>query len=133
MKSALDFFSKNILGVILVTLVVFIAKIISPYIAIGSVACSIIIGLLINSFITLKESFKPGIKFSEKYLLSIAIILMGANLNLSILELIEFKIIVYIIVIIAFTISISLIFGKLFNISKSLSLLIGIGNGICGS
>jgi len=100
---------------------------------IGSVAISILLGMIINYFFSIDKSFKSGIKFSEKYLLSIAIIFMGAGLNFSVLELIEFNIIYTILLIIVFAIFSSLLIGKLFNLSNSLSFLIGIGNGICGA
>jgi uncharacterized integral membrane protein (TIGR00698 family) len=58
---------------------------------------------------------------------------MGAGLNFSVLELIEFNIIYIILLIIVFAIFSSLIIGRLFNLSNSLSFLIGIGNGICGA
>ena len=117
----------------MVSFVVFISKILSTYLHIGSVATSIILGMIINYSFSIDKSFKAGIKLSEKYLLSIAIIFMGAGLNFSVLELIEFNIIYIILLIIVFAIFSSLIIGRLFNLSNSLSFLIGIGNGICGA
>ena len=89
--------------------------------------------MIINYLYPLDKSFKPGIIFSEKYLLSIAIIFMGAGLDLSVLGLIESEIIYIILVIIVVAIFSSLIIGKIFNLSNSLSFLIGIGNGVCGA
>lgn len=129
----MNFIKKYIKGLLLVSFVVFISKILSIYLYIGSVAISILLGMIINYFFSIDKSFKSGIKFSEKYLLSIAIIFMGAGLNFSVLELIEFNIIYTILLIIVFAIFSSLLIGKLFNLSNSLSFLIGIGNGICGA
>ena len=132
-KIFLNFIKKNIKGLLLVSFVVFISRIFSAYLYIGSIAISIILGMVINYLYPLGKSFKEGISFSEKYLLSIAIIFMGASLDLSILGLIESKIIYIIIAIIVIAISSSLILGKIFNLSNSLSFLIGIGNGVCGA
>ena len=129
----MNFIKKYIKGLLLVSFVVFISKILSIYLYIGSVAISILLGMIINYFFSIDKSFKTGIKFSEKYLLSIAIIFMGAGLNFSVVELIESNIIYTILLIIVFAIFSSLIAGKLFNLSNSLSFLIGIGNGICGA
>ena len=129
----LDFIKKNIKGLLLVSFVVFISRILSIYLYIGPVAISIILGMIINYLYPLDKSFKEGITFSEKYLLSIAIIFMGAGLDLSILGLIESEIIYIILAIIVVAIFSSLIIGKIFNLSNSLSFLIGIGNGVCGA
>ena len=129
----MNFVKKHIKGLLLVSFVVLISQLLSVYLHIGSVAISIILGMIINYFFPIDKSFKKGITFSEKYLLSTAIILMGAGLNFSALELVKPNIIYIILVIIVTTIFSSLIIGKIFNLSNSLSFLIGIGNGVCGS
>ena len=120
-------------GILLIAIIVFFATTLSTYIFIGSVASAIILGILINQFFSIPESCNKGIKFSEKTLLSIAIILLGSTLNVKILSFIDLKIFGILILLISTSIIISLILGKLFNLSNSLSLLLGIGNGICGS
>ena len=120
-------------GILLIAVVVFIATIISSYIFIGTVASAIILGILINQFFPIPKSCQAGIKFSEKTLLSVAIILLGSTLNVTILSFIDLKILGILILLICTSIIISLLLGKLFNLSSPLSLLLGIGNGICGS
>ena len=129
----LNFIKNNIKGLILISFIVLFAQILSIYILIGSVTISIILGLIINYIYPLDKSFRKGINFSEKYLLSAAIIFMGASLDLSILSLIESKIIYNVIIVMIIAIISSLILGKIFNFSNSFSFLIGIGNGVCGS
>mgnify|MGYP001201925029 FL=1 len=129
----MNFVKKHIKGLLLVSFVVLISQLLSVYLYIGTVSISIILGMIINYFFYIDKSFKKGITFSEKYLLSTAIILMGAGLNFSTLELVKPNIIYIILIIIVATIFSSLIIGKIFNLSNSLSFLIGIGNGICGS
>jgi len=123
----------SIKGLLLVSVIVFISKLLSFYLYIGPIIISILLGLLINYLYPLNNSFKPGIDFSEKYLLSIAIALMGASLDVSVINLIEPKIFYILIITILVAISSSLILGKIFNLSNSLTFLIGAGNGICGS
>ena len=124
---------KYIKGLLLISLIVCISIFLSSYLYIGSISIAIISGIIINYFFNLDKSFNDGINFSEKKLLSVAIVFMGASLNLSILSAIGTKVIFIIILIIIVAIFSSLIIGKIFNLSGSLSLLIGIGNGICGS
>jgi uncharacterized integral membrane protein (TIGR00698 family) len=129
----MSFINSKIKGLILVSAIVFITKIFSVYLYIGSITIAILIGILYNYLYPLNESFKEGVNFAEKYFLSIAIILMAANLEVSILDTNIYKNIYLVIIIIMVGIFSSFIFGKLFKLSNNLSFLIGIGNGVCGS
>ena len=129
----MEFYQKNIKGLLLISVIVLCAKILSSYIYIGSVTISIILGIIINYFFTLNQTYRSGINFSEKHFLNVAIILMGANLNFAVINTINYKFIFIIIAIILTTITSSIILGRIFKASTSLSFLIGIGNGICGS
>ena len=120
-------------GLFVVVFISFIAQLLSPYILIGTVAVAIIIGMLLGNIFNIKETFRPGIIFAEKQLLNIAIVLMGAQLNAGVLELITFKTILIIISTIIIAILSAKIIGKFFKLNQSLSVLIGVGNGICGS
>ena len=120
-------------GLFVVVFISFIAQVLSPYILIGSVATAIIIGMFFGNIFTIKDSFKSGILFAEKKILNIAIVLMGAQLNAGVLELITYKTVLIIISTIIIAILSARIIGKFFNLSESLSVLIGVGNGICGS
>ena len=120
-------------GIFFISIIVTTSIVISSYVLIGSVAIAIIIGMLIKQFFPINETFNDGIKFSEKTLLSIAIILLGSTLDINILNSIDFKTIGLIVALICSSILLSLILGKLLKLSNKLSLLLGVGNGICGS
>mgnify|MGYP006156856173 FL=1 len=120
-------------GILLISFIVVLSKILSNYIFIGSIACAIILGFIVNQTFKIPDYFKPGIKISEYFFLNAAIILLGSTLDLSILYLINIKIVSLLVLLITVSIFSSLVLGKIFNLSSSLSLLIGIGNGVCGS
>ena len=125
---------KNITpGLFLVFFITSISILLSNFIYVGSILISILLGVLINNFFKINENFSKGIDFSEKHLLNLAIIFMGANFNNSIIKEIDFNILfnVFLFVIIGFTITILLC--KLFNLPSKLSQLLAIGNAICGS
>ena len=133
MNSIIKSFRNNIPGFLLISFIVTVASFTSIYIQIGSIACAIIIGMIIKSILTIPDYCISGVNFSEKHLLSLAIILMGVNLDVSVLDVIDWNIISLIFLLIVSTILVSILLGKIFNLSTSLSLLLGIGNGICGS
>lgn len=130
MKSGL---LQNSYGVGLCLLIGIVAIIISKYIPFGSVSLAIILGIIVGNLIPPNEIFKKGITFSEKHLLSFAIALMGVSLNFQILKELGFKSILLIVTGLTVTIGTSLLLAKVFKFDNKFSLLLGIGNGVCGS
>ncbi len=126
---------KNIIpGLLLASLIACLSIYFSYFIPIGSVAIAILIGVFINNaFLNKIDLFKAGISFSEKHLLSLAIILLGLNLDFNIIKSIPINSIAFILVLIFISLLICYFLGLIFGISKNLSILLGIGNGICGS
>ena len=120
-------------GFIIVCTIAILAQFISNYLFLGTITCAILLGILINQFFDLPNDVNLFSNFAEKKILNIAIIFMGAGLELSILKLINFKILIFISVLILISILSSLLIGKLMGIANSTALLIGIGNAICGS
>ena len=126
---------RNIIpGLLLTSLITFLSIYFSSFIPIGSVAIAILMGISINNtFLNQTEIFKTGISFSEKQLLSLAIILLGASLNFNKVMLIPVSSIIFIICIIFISLLFCYLLGKIFGLNKNLSILLGIGNGVCGS
>jgi len=126
-------FKQYLYGILFCILIGIAALFLSSYIPIGAVAIAIILGIIIGNITNPGTIFNKGINFSEKHILSFAIALMGVNLNFLILKELGFKSILLIIVAMGITISSSIILAKIFKFDKKFALLIGIGNGICGS
>lgn len=123
----------KIYGILLCIVVACIAVFSSSFIAIGSVALAIIIGAVVGNSFSINSKYNSGITYSEKKLLGIAIALMGINLDFAILAQLGIESIGLIIVSIIVTILISVYFAKLLNFDKDFALILGIGNGVCGS
>ncbi len=100
----------------------------------GGVTAAILLGLIIGNIFEIKDSYKSGINFAEKKLLALAIMLMGLKLELKVLsDLGAEAIIIIIIIMVASTIIFGLLYGRLTGLNTKLSLLLGVGNAICGS
>ena len=123
---------KNIIpGLLLTSLIGCISLFLSNYISIGSVAIAILLGFILNNTLLSKYSiYDAGVDFSEKKLLSAAIILLGSSLNFTFLNV---KVVLIIFLIIIFSILICYLVGTLVGLDKDISVLLGVGNGICGS
>jgi len=124
---------NTIYGIILCVVIAVSALILSPYIPIGAVAIAIVLGIIIGNLLKPGKKFNKGISFSEKHILSFAIALMGVNLNFLILQKLGIKSIAVIIIAMSITILSSVLLAKIFKFNKKFALLLGIGNGICGS
>lgn len=121
-------------GLLLALALALLAKFIAPYLGqIGSVTTAIILGMLISNTIPLSSHFSAGLKFSEKQLLSLAIMLLGFNLQVKSLLNIGILPLVIIIIVQFITILTGSALGRLFGFNKKTSLLLGVGNAVCGS
>lgn len=109
------------------------AAVLSEFIPIGSVVIAILLGIVVGNTLKPGTRFATGIAFSEKRILAFAVALMGVNLNFMILGDLGYQSILIIVSGIAVTLSSSLLFAKIFRFDRKFALLLGIGNGICGS
>jgi len=100
-----------------------------------AISTALILGIALGNITKskTKENFTKGIKFSEKYILEAAIVLMGLKLNINYLFELGPKALVFVLISIITTISLAPVIGKLFNLNKKESVLTGVGNSICGS
>ena len=128
-------YTKGLLASIAVATV---STIITEFISFSTATVAIILGMIVgnkfyNTFHAEDSEFKSGVKWAEKDLLMFAIALMGINLNFTMLANLGFATILIIVFGIIFTIFMGIFLGKLFKLNPKLSLMIGIGNGVCGS
>jgi len=128
-------YTKGLLASIVVAI---LASTITHFISFSTATVAIILGMIVGNiffktFHTDEPGFKSGVKFAEKDLLMFAIALMGINLNFTMLANLGVKTILIIVLGMVFTISMGILLGKLFKLNPKLSLMIGIGNGVCGS
>lgn len=124
---------NKIYGIFLSIVIGAIAVFASGFIPVGSVALAIVVGAVVGNIVNLHNKYEEGITYSEKKLLGMAIALMGINLDFVILSHLGFTSIFLIISAMIVTILVSIYFAKLFKFDKNFSLILGIGNGVCGS
>ncbi len=120
-------------GFLFTLLLALIAFWLSGFLPVGAVVVGISLGIIVGNLFGVKEAWLPGIGFAEKHILAWAIILMGVKLDFNIVKELGLKAVLIIIAAIIFTITVSQILGKVFRMNRRLALLLGIGNGVCGS
>lgn len=100
---------------------------------IGPMACAIILAILYRQFIGYPEQLRAGIQFSSKTILRFAIILYGLKLNMNVILQQGLGLIVRDMIVITFAILTTVWLGKRLKANASLTLLLGIGTGVCGA
>lgn len=100
----------------------------------GQMACAIILAVLYRHYWGYPaETFRSGIAFSGKSLLRLAIILYGLKLNITQVFHDGFDLLVRDAATAIFAIGCTLLLAKWLKADMKLSLLLGIGTGICGA
>jgi uncharacterized integral membrane protein (TIGR00698 family) len=94
---------------------------------VGPIVLALLIGLLVNY-----SPLNPGGAYAGRFLLRLAIVLMGARVTADVLSKASLVGIAIILVVMAFTIWLSLFIGKRTRLEKDAAALIGTGNSICG-
>lgn len=100
---------------------------------VGPLACAIIIAVFYRQLFGYPEQLRAGIQFSSGKLLRLAIILFGLKLNIAVILSQGAGLLVYGAFTIVFSIGLTLVFAKMFKADPSLSLILGIGTGVCGA
>lgn len=123
-----------IYGILLSIITGILAKLLSIFVpSFGSVTIAIFLGIIIKNLIMTSDKSNKGTKLIEKKLLPIAIMLLGAQLNFTILIDLGYKSILFIILLVCATILSGYFLASLFGFNKQFGLLLGTGNAVCGS
>jgi uncharacterized integral membrane protein (TIGR00698 family) len=93
----------------------------------------LVLGIAIRSLWVPDARFKPGISFAAKQLLEIAIVLLGASLNLHKLVDAGPKLIGAVLISVTITILTGIGLGRAAGLETRQAILLGVGNGICGN
>ncbi len=94
---------------------------------------AILLGVLIRAFWTPGPVWKPGIAFSAKTLLEIAVVLLGASLSAALIVALGPFLLVGIAIIVAVAIVTSYGICRALGLPKKMSVLVACGNSICGN
>ncbi|KAA0700768.1 YeiH family protein [Neorhizobium sp. P12A] len=100
---------------------------------IESLVLAIALGIAVCTIRPLPDSFRPGINFSAKILLEIAIVLLGASISLAAIRGAGVALIAGIAVVVVLSIGASYTIGRLLGLPPKLATLIACGNSICGN
>ncbi|SMF65434.1 conserved hypothetical integral membrane protein [Paenibacillus uliginis N3/975] len=99
----------------------------------GQLAWAILIAAVFRQVWGYPEALRAGIQFTAKKLLRLAIILYGLKLNIAIVFSQGLGLLLRDVVTVVFAILVTMLLAKWLKADGSLSLLLGIGTGVCGA
>jgi len=100
---------------------------------IDAIVLAILIGAAIRSLWTLPAALRPGIAFSARTLLEIAVVLLGASVSAATVLAIGPGLLAGTALIVVVAIGVSYGLGRLLRLPRRMAVLIACGNAICGN
>lgn len=126
-------FIYGILFTFFIALLGFLLAQVPGFNQVGQLASAIIIAVAYRQFFGYPEAIRSGITFSSKKLLRLAIILYGLKLNIDVVFRDGLGLLVRDAFVITFAILLVIWLAKLLKADKNISLLLGVGTGVCGA
>ncbi|SMD16698.1 putative sulfate exporter family transporter [Rhizobium sp. RU36D] len=99
----------------------------------GSLVLAIIIGAGIRSSVRLGPALLPGIDFSARTLLEVAVVLLGASISVAAIREAGATLVIGIAAIVATSLGFSYLICRALGLSARLATLVACGNSICGN
>ena len=116
-----------------IALLGFLLAMVPGFSYVGQLACAIILAVIYRQIFGYPEAIRNGITFSSKKLLRLAIILYGLRLNINTVLSDGLGLLFRDAIVIAFAILVMVWLAKIFKANASISLLLGVGTGVCGA
>jgi uncharacterized integral membrane protein (TIGR00698 family) len=94
---------------------------------------AILLGVVIRSAWTPGRRWHPGIAFSAKLLLEVAVVMLGASVSARTVLALGPKLLLGVVVVVAVTLTTSFGIGRLLGLPRRMAILVACGNSICGN
>lgn len=125
---------KLVPGFVLVAMIGAVATGLSSfYPAVSSVLITVILGFFIKNTVGVRREFQPGIDYSLKSLLKLAIILLGARLSFTDLAKLGARPLFIVILCISVALLLTILVANKMKVPPKLGALIAVGTAICGN
>ena len=100
---------------------------------IEAILVAIILGIIVANTLPLSNKLMQGIDFSANTFLSVAIVLLGAGLNIGDILHLSLYTVFVLVVSISLVFILTFLFGRMLGMAKNPSILVAMGTAICGS
>lgn len=129
----MNFIKTNITGILICLVISIPSYLLGKLLpVVGGPVFAILIGMIITLFLKDKRGMQPGITFTSKKILQLAVVLLGFGMNLSSIMKTGAQSLPIILSTIATSLIVSFALYKLMKMPSNISTLIGVGSSICG-
>lgn len=129
----MHYISKRIYGVILCLFIATVALFLGNLAPlVGASIFAILIGMIVNIFYKPSDDIQNGVRFTSKFILQLAVILLGFGLNLSQVLAVGKSSLPIIIVTITTSLVVAFLLQKALKLDINTATLVGVGSSICG-
>lgn len=136
-SAAITRFLPGLLLCIIVTLVASLLEHMEVMLAgeayLEALVLAILLGVAIRTAWTPGERWRPGIAFSAKILLEIAVVLLGASVSVATVLALGPALLGGIVLVVAVAIATSYAIGRALGLKQRMAILVACGNSICGN
>lgn len=124
---------KNYFGILICVFIALPAHLIgTAYPVIGGPVIAILVGMILSSSVSKKQSLSSGIRFTSKKILQLAVILLGFGMNINQIFQSGKESLPVILSTIAIALLTAAMVSKMLRIEKDIAILVGVGSAICG-
>lgn len=125
----------GVMSVIAVSLLAIVIYQALPFVQlIGAEALALLLGIVLGNTVFQADQYSPGISWSEKYPIEVAIALLGFSVSWDALQHLGISGVVFIVLQMIGTVLLVLWLGwRLFKVDRNSGLLMAIGNAVCGN
>jgi len=120
-------------GLLLACLISFCAYGMKITMGVPLMLSALIMGMVVNPFINSRSDYKAGIDFSASTLLKVGIVLLGSRISFEMISALGWETLTSIIAVVALSVILGFLAGKLFKKTTQLSLLTATAVSICGA
>lgn len=132
-EKSVNFIQKNALGLVICLAIAIPAWFLGKLFPIvGGAVIAILMGMLISLFWTNKGKAAPGISFSSRQILQLAVVFLGFGLDLQVVLKTGLSSLPVIISTIGIALIVAFLLQKALKMPANISVLIGVGSSICG-
>lgn len=103
------------------------------YAYLDGLVVAILAGTLLHTIIGLSEQYLPGVAFSARVVLEIAIVLLGGTISTAAIASSGLPLVATILGVVTITLFLSYGIGRLLGLDDKLAMLVSCGNSICGN
>lgn len=126
-------FRQNAPGLLLCLGIALLAQGLAPYLPLNALMLALLLGLLLGAFWQPPAVLRPGVVFSMKKLLRLAIVLLGLRISLEQVQALGWSSLLIVFSGVALCFGFSLWLGRWLKLSRSSTLLLASGVSICGA